>query len=41
MKDEVVDVVDENNKVLYKTSKKDAHEKGLFNRYVITEIINL
>ena len=31
MKDEMVDIVDENNKVLYKTSKKETHEKCLLN----------
>ena len=41
MKDEMVDVVDENNKTLYKTSKKEAHDKGLLHRCVISEIINL
>ena len=40
MKDEIVDIVDENNKVLYKTFKKEAHEKGLLHRCVIAEIIN-
>lgn len=37
---EFVDIVDENNKVLYKTSKKEAHKKGLLHRCVISEIIN-
>jgi len=40
MKDEYVDIVDENNKVLYKTSKLDAHKKGLLHRTVISEVID-
>ena len=40
MKDEMVDVVDQSGKVLYKTSKKEAHEKGLLHHCVIAEIIN-
>ena len=37
---EYVDIVDENNKVLYKTTKKEAHKKGLLHRTVISEIID-
>jgi len=40
MKDEWVDIVDENNKFLYKTTKKEAHKKGLLHRTVISEIID-
>src|SRR3990167_8661579 len=40
MKDERVDIVDENNKFLYKTTKKEAHKKGLLHRTVISEIID-
>ena len=40
MKDEMVDIVDENNKSLYKTSKREAHRKGLLHRTVISEIID-
>lgn len=37
---EYVDIVDENCNVLYKTSKDEAHEKGLLHKCVIAEIIN-
>lgn len=37
---EHVDIVDENDNVLYSTSKKEAHEKGLLHRCVIAEVIN-
>ncbi|OGK26704.1 hypothetical protein A2954_06965 [Candidatus Roizmanbacteria bacterium RIFCSPLOWO2_01_FULL_37_12] len=40
MKYEIVDIIDENNKVFYKTSKQEAHEKGLLHSCVISEIIN-
>jgi len=36
--DEVVDIVDENDKVLYQVSKKVAHDKGLLHRCVVSEI---
>mgnify|MGYP001617931222 CR=1 FL=1 len=36
----MVDIVDENNKVLYKTSKGKAHELGLLHRTVIAEVID-
>jgi isopentenyl-diphosphate delta-isomerase len=36
--DEIVDVVDEGNNVLYQVSKKEAHEKGLLHRTTIGEI---
>lgn len=37
---EYVDIVDENCNILYKTSKEEAHEKGLLHKCVIAEIIN-
>lgn len=37
--DELVDIVDENNKVLYQATKKNAHEKGLLHRCVVAEVI--
>lgn len=37
---EKVDIVDENNKVLYQTTKKQAHKKGLLHRTIIAELIN-
>lgn len=37
---EYVDIVDEDCKILYKTSKAEAHEKGLLHKCVIAEIIN-
>ncbi len=36
----MVDVVDEKMNILYQTSKKEAHEKGLLHKVVICEIIN-
>jgi 8-oxo-dGTP pyrophosphatase MutT (NUDIX family) len=36
---EQVDIVDENDNVLYQTTKKDAHEKGLRHRCVIGLIV--
>ena len=36
--DEMVDVVDENNKVLYSVSKAKAHQEGLLHRTVIAEV---
>jgi hypothetical protein len=39
MDDEQVDVVDENNFVLYQTSKQVAHIKGLLHQTAISEII--
>ncbi len=36
--DEIVDVVNENNKVLYQITKTEAHQKGLLHRTVIAEI---
>ena len=35
---EIVDVVDGKDRVLYQTSKQDAHDKGLLHRTVISEI---
>lgn len=40
MKDERVDIVDENCNILYSTTKQGAHEKGLLHKTVIAEIIN-
>jgi len=37
---EFVDIVNENDEVIGKTSKQEAHEKGLLHRTVIAEIIN-
>ncbi len=37
---EMVEVVDENLKVLYVISKQEAHEKGLLHKCVIAEVIN-
>jgi isopentenyl-diphosphate delta-isomerase len=36
--EEMIDVVDENDSVLYATTKREAHEKGLLHRTVISEI---
>jgi isopentenyl-diphosphate delta-isomerase len=38
MDEEEVDVVDENDQVLYSTTKSDAHKKGLLHRTVIAEV---
>lgn len=38
MDEEIVDIVDENNKVLYALAKTYAHKKGLLHRTVIAEI---
>ncbi len=35
---EQVDIVDEQDNVLYSTSKKEAHEKGLLHRCVVSEV---
>ncbi len=40
MDEEVVDVIDERNKVLFQVSKIEAHHKGLLHRTVISEIID-
>lgn len=37
---ELVDIVDENDNVLYQAKKIDAHEKGLLHRTVIAEVID-
>lgn len=37
---EMVDIVDNNLNILYKTSKQEAHEKGLLHKTVIGEVIN-
>lgn len=37
---EIVDVVDEEGKVLYQIDKKIAHQKGLLHKTVITGVIN-
>lgn len=36
--DEVVDVIDKDNKILYQANKKTAHQKGLLHRAVVAEI---
>ncbi len=38
--DEFIDIVDEEDRVLYQVSKVEAHEKGLLHRTVISELIN-
>lgn len=38
--DEIVDIVDENDLVLYQAPKREAHEKGLLHRTAIAEIID-
>ncbi|MFH1769560.1 MAG: NUDIX hydrolase [Parcubacteria group bacterium] len=38
--DEKIDIVDENDNVLYQAYKKEAHEKGLLHRTIISEIID-
>lgn len=38
MQDELVDIVNVNNRVLYQALKKEAHEKGLLHRCVVSEI---
>ena len=35
---EMVDIVDEHDAVLYQTTKREAHEKGLLHRTVIVEV---
>ena len=37
---EIVDIVDEENKVLYQMSKDEAHDKGLLHRTIIVEVRN-
>lgn len=37
---EIVDIVDEENRVLYQTSKEEAHDKGLLHRTIIVEVRN-
>lgn len=36
----MVDIVDENNAILYQTTKSEAHKKGLLHRTVIAELKN-
>lgn len=38
--DEIVDIVDEANTVLYQASKHEAHEKGLLHRCVVSEVFD-
>ncbi|HSX00516.1 MAG TPA: NUDIX domain-containing protein [Patescibacteria group bacterium] len=38
--DEIVDIVDEANNVLYQASKREAHEKGLLHRCVVSEVFD-
>lgn len=37
---EIVDIISENDSVLYQTTKQEAHEKGLLHRCVIGLVIN-
>lgn len=37
---ELVDIVDENSKILEVVSKSEAHQKGLLHKVVISEVIN-
>jgi 8-oxo-dGTP pyrophosphatase MutT (NUDIX family) len=37
---EMVDIVDQQNRVIGQTSKDEAHEKGLLHRTIIAEVIN-
>lgn len=38
MDEEIVDVVDENNTIIYQATKQEAHQNGLLHRTVIGEI---
>jgi isopentenyl-diphosphate delta-isomerase len=38
--DEPIDVVDEDNIILYQTTKREAHEQGLLHRTVISEVFD-
>jgi 8-oxo-dGTP pyrophosphatase MutT (NUDIX family) len=40
MTDELIDIIDEENRVLYQASKSEAHAKGLLHRTIIAEVIN-
>lgn len=37
---EIVDIINEQNKVLYQTSKDEAHQNGLLHRCIIAEVID-
>ncbi len=37
---EIVDVINQQNEVLYQTSKEEAHQQGLLHRCIIAEIID-
>lgn len=37
---ELVDIINEQNEVLYQTSKDEAHQKGLLHRCIIAEVID-
>lgn len=37
---EMVDIVDNDLRVLYQVTKKEAHEKGLLHKCVIAEVAN-
>src|SRR5476651_2137404 len=37
--DEIVDIVDEHNRVLFQTTKKEAHQKGLLHRSIVAQVI--
>jgi 8-oxo-dGTP pyrophosphatase MutT (NUDIX family) len=38
--DEMVDIVDEDNQVIYQILKSEAHKKGLLHRTILAEMIN-
>lgn len=37
---EMVDIINQQNEVLYQTSKEEAHQKGLLHRCIIAEVID-
>src|SRR3989344_1247270 len=37
--DELIDIIDEDNKVLYSITKREAHEKGLLHACIVAEVI--
>lgn len=40
MEDEIVNIVDENCQVLFQTTRQEAHQKGLFHRIIIADLID-
>ncbi len=40
MADELVDIIDQNNRVVGQVAKREAHEKGLLHRTIIAEVID-